>query len=232
MLYSDAQRTLRQCASPAKAKILRAFFKTGAGQYGEGDIFIGVKVPEIRAISRRFKDLDLKTILKILHSPVHEDRLLALLILIKQYQTGTISTQRIIVKLYLKHTLYINNWDLVDLTAPKIIGDWLKNKDRGLLNKLAHSKNMWERRIAIVATHAFIREEQFIDTFRIAQTLMHDKEDLIHKATGWMLREAGKRNMSVLKKFLNSRHTFMPRTMLRYAIERFPDQERQTYLKK
>ena len=226
------QKTLRQYASPDKAGILRTFFKTGPGQYGEGDIFIGVKVPEIRTVSKIFKDLDLNTILKLLRSPIHEERLLALLILIHRYAGSTPPEKKNIVDVYLGNTRYINNWDLVDLSAPKIIGDWLKDKDRRILGTLAHSKNIWERRIAIVATHAFIRDRQLSDTFHIAQTLLHDKEDLIHKAVGWMLREAGKRDVPALKNFLSPRHTLMPRTMLRYAIERFPEKERQEYLKK
>jgi 3-methyladenine DNA glycosylase AlkD len=232
MNYRDAQRMLHQYASPAKARALKAFFKTGAGQYSEGDIFIGVKVPEIRAVSRAFKDLDPEEIDKLLCSPIHEERLLALLILIHRYDAGTELARKAIVRQYLKHTVHINNWDLVDLSAPKLLGDWLKNKDRGILKKLARSRNIWERRIAIVATHAFIREKQLDDTLRIARILLDDKEDLIHKATGWMLREAGKRDIQALKDFLQQHHTHMPRTMLRYAIERFPENERQAYLQK
>jgi 3-methyladenine DNA glycosylase AlkD len=232
MNHAHAQEKLRSCASPAKARILKTFFKTGPEQYGAGDIFIGVKVPEIRAVSEMFKDLDVRSILELLHAPIHEERLLALLILIHQYNAGTLSVKRTIVKLYLKNTPYINNWDLVDLTAPRLIGDWLKDKDRTLLDRLARSKHLWERRIAIVATHAFIRDREYNDTLRIADILLHDKEDLIHKATGWMLRETGKRDVQVLKDFLRSRHRLMPRTMLRYAIERFPEKERQGYLQK
>lgn len=232
MDHTDAQKSLHQHASPAKARTLRTFFKTGPGQYGEGDVFIGVKVPEVRAVAKLFKDLDLKSVVKLLHAPIHEERLLALLILIHQYNSGTVRSKKNIVRLYLQHTDHINNWDLIDLTAPRIIGTWLKDKDRGILDRLADSRNMWERRIAIVATHAFIREKQFSDTFRIARTLLHDKEDLIHKAVGWMLRETGKRDIRALKDFLKPRHSLMPRTMLRYAIERFPEQERQQYLQK
>jgi len=232
MSHTAAEKTLYQYAHPAKARVLRTFFKTGPGQYSQGDIFMGVTVPEIRTVSKIFKDLDLKSVLKLLHAPIHEKRLLALLILIHQYNTGTLHAKRTIVKLYLDHTAHINNWDLIDLTAPKLIGDWLKDKDRRPLKRLAHSKNMWERRMAIVATHAFIRENQFADTFYIAQILLNDKEDLIHKATGWMLREVGKRDVHSLKDFLKQHLRHMPRTMLRYAIERFPENERQEYLQK
>lgn len=230
MTLANAQKILRQYASPEKAAILMTFFKTGPGQYGEGDIFIGVKVPEIRAVSRIFRDLDLGAVIKLLHSPVHEERLLALFILIHKYDSGSPRLQRTVVQLYLDHTAYINNWDLVDLTAHRIIGDWLKNKDRRILDRLSRSRRLWERRIAIVATYAFIREGQSTDTFRIAHRLLHDKEDLIQKAVGWMLREAGKRDIQSLKDFLLSRYTLMPRTMLRYAIEKFPEKERQGYL--
>ncbi len=230
MDLSNAQEILHRYATPSKARILKTFFKTAPGQYGEGDIFIGVKVPEIRFVSKKFHDLEKTSLLTLLRSPIHEERLLALLILVHQYDAGTEQTKEAIVKTYLQHTRYINNWDLVDLTAPKILGDRLKNKDRGLLYQLAHSKGLWERRIAIVATLAFIRESQLVDTFRITEILLHDKEDLIHKAAGWMLREAGKRDILALKSFLNTHHTTMPRTMLRYAIERFPEKERQGYL--
>ena len=232
MDHTDAQKNLHRYASPAKARVLKTFFKTGPGQYGEGDIFIGVKVPEVRTVSRIFKDLKLKSVLKLLQAPVHEERLLALLILMHQYNAGTPRTRKAIVRQYLKHTAYINNWDLVDLSAPKLIGDWLRDKDRGTLKKLARSRDIWERRIAIVATHAFIRENQFADTLHIARILLHDKEDLIHKAVGWMLRETGKRDPRTLKDFLKPRHDLMPRTMLRYAIERFPEKERRQYLQK
>ena len=232
MSYQKAQRHLQAHASTEKARILRTFFKTGPGEYGAGDIFIGVKIPEIRTVAKTFRDLDQKAVLKLLQAPVHEERLLALLILMYQYKAGTPGTKRTIVELYLKHTCSINNWDLVDLSAPKILGDWLLDKDRNLLYQLARSSNMWKRRIAIVSTHAFIREKQYADTFNIADILLQDKEDLIHKATGWMLREAGKRDILALKDFLKPRLTLMPRTMLRYAIERFHEKERQKYLKK
>ncbi len=229
---TQAKKHLRTYASPAKATILARFFKTGPGQYGAGDIFIGVKVPETRATAKAFENLSIKETLLLLHSPVHEDRLLALLIFIRQYESGDDNTKKSIITTYLKNTCYINNWDLVDLSAPNIIGKWLKAKDRMLLRTMASSKNMWERRIAIVATYTFIKHQQLTDTFHIADMLLHDKEDLIHKAAGWMLREAGKRDMHALKSFLTPRLGAMPRTMLRYAIERFPERDRLKFLKK
>lgn len=229
---SRVRKELHQHASPAKASVLKGFFKTGPGQYGEGDIFIGVKVPEMRRIALACGDISLKAALRLLRSPVHEERLLALLILTRRYHDGTAASKRTIIGLYLRHTAHVNNWDLVDLTAAQLLGDWLRDKDRRILRKLARSANMWERRIAIVATHAFIREGECADALHIADMLLHDKEDLIHKAVGWMLREAGKRDIRALKGFLGSRSGRMPRTMLRYAIERFPEKERQAYLQK
>jgi 3-methyladenine DNA glycosylase AlkD len=222
MTASLARKGLRTCASTEKARILSSFFKTGPGEYGEGDIFIGVKVPEIRALAHTFHTLGRKEVISLLKSPVHEERLLALFILIKQYTCGTTAEKEKIIKLYLKHTSRINNWDLVDLSAPKLLGDHLKNKPRTLLDQLARSTNIWERRIAIVSTFAFIRTGEINDTFRIADMLLSDEEDLIHKAAGWMLREAGKKDRKALEDHLRPRYKKMPRTMLRYAIERFP----------
>lgn len=227
------KKELRKYASPAKAEILRRFFKTGPGEYGEGDIFIGVKVPEIRQVAKLFADLPLTRTIELLHSPVHEERLLTLLILMRKYDQGDAVAKKKIVKIYLKNTRYTNNWDLVDVSAPKILGHWLLSSTDGyrdLLDRLARSRNLWERRIAIVATFAFIRDNKFTDTLRIADMLLSDREDLLHKAVGWMLREVGKRDQRTLEDFLITRHKTMPRTMLRYAIERFPEKKRKAYL--
>jgi len=231
MTLPAVRSELRRHASAAQAKILQGFFKTGPGQYGEGDIFIGVKVPATRKVAAIFQDLSVSATLSLLKSPIHEERLLALLILIRKYEQGDASGQQRIVDLYLAHTRYINNWDLVDLSAAKIIGHFLIDKERGLLDRLARSKNLWERRISIIATYAFIREQDLGDTFRIADRLLADPEDLMHKAVGWMLREAGKRDVRALEDFLKPRYLRLPRTLLRYAIERFPEAHRKRYLK-
>jgi 3-methyladenine DNA glycosylase AlkD len=232
MTSTRARQMLKTHASPAKAAILQGFFKTGPGQYGEGDIFIGVKVPEIRAIARKLSSMPVSDILSLLHSKIHEERLLSLIILTDQFDTGDTTQQKSIFDLYLNNTRWINNWDLVDISAPKIPGTWLLNKDRQILYELTRSSLMWERRIAIVSTFAFIRNNALRDTFNIAKILLNDKEDLMHKATGWMLREAGKRDVHALKGFLDTHLPAMPRTMLRYAIERFPEKERLAYLRR
>jgi len=224
------QNTLRQLASPEKAKILQGFFKTGPGQYGEGDRFLGITVPQLRAFSKKHLDLDEKTTLALLHSDFHEERLLALLIFVHQYENGDAAQQERIYQLYLNNTRHINNWDLVDVTAHKIVGAHLWQRNRDLLIKLAKSTDLWERRIAIVATYYFIKRAQFDDTLTIARILMADKEDLIHKAVGWMLREVGKQSVATLEKFLKETYPHMPRTMLRYAIERLPESRRKNYL--
>lgn len=232
MTTSALRQELRKYASAQKAAVLKRFFKTGPGEYGEGDVFIGVKVPEIRLVARQGRDLALEDTLTLLSSPVHEERLLALVILAGKYEAGDALARAGIVKAYLRQTRDINNWDLVDLSCYKIVGDWLRDRDRALLFKLARSGNMWERRIAIVSTLAFIRQKDLADTFRIADVLMDDPQDLLHKAVGWMLREAGKRDHTALVEFLKTRYKRMPRTMLRYAIERFSSSERQKYLLK
>jgi 3-methyladenine DNA glycosylase AlkD len=225
-----ARKELRRYASPAKAAVLSRFFKTAPGEYGEGDIFIGVKVPEIRSVAKEFLGMKTSHILSLLHSGIHEERLLALLILTGQYEKGDAQAKNDIAGTYLKNTARINNWDLVDVSAPGILGDHLLQKDRSLLLDLAASGNLWERRIAIVTTLAFIRKGDLSWTLRIAERLMNDSEDLIHKATGWMLREAGKRDKALLEEFLKKNLKRMPRTMLRYAIEKFPAHLRKKYL--
>jgi 3-methyladenine DNA glycosylase AlkD len=218
-------------ADREKARILQGFFKTGPGEYGAGDVFLGVTVPPLRRLSRQGDRLCLRDILLLLRSPVHEERLLALLILTRRFQTGDDTEQERIHHLYLANTRFINNWDLVDLTAPNIVGAFLLRRSRRPLHALARSADLWERRIAMVATHRFIRENDFADAFRVARILRADSHDLIHKAVGWMLREIGKRDLAAEERFLRPLYRTLPRTMLRYAIERFPEPKRQRYLK-
>ncbi len=228
----SAKKELTNKADPEKASILQRFFKTGKGEYGEGDVFIGITVPEIRKTAGKFADMELAEIEKLLHSKIHEERLLALLILIRQFGKSEKGEQKRIFDFYLKNTKWVNNWDLVDLTAPKITGEWLINKDKKILYGLAGSKSLWERRIAILSTFTFLRKKECKETFKIAEMLLCDKEELIHKAVGWMLREAGKRcSVGAEKKFLTGHLAEIPRITLRYAIERFPESEQARFLK-
>jgi len=218
---------LQSLADPERARILSRFFKTGKGQYGEGDVFLGITVPGQRSVAKRYHALSFKDIEKLLFSKTHEHRLAALLILVIQYKKADDRSRRKIIDFYLSHTGRINNWDLVDLSAEKILGDYLVDKDKAVLYRLAQSRNLWERRMAIIATFAFIKNNAFEDTLRIAEMLLDDHHDLIHKAAGWMLREIGKRDLKSEEEFLQEHHGSMPRTMLRYAIERFgPDRRR------
>jgi len=231
MRLKELQEELKKYSSKEKAIILQRFFKTGPGEYAEGDVFIGVKVPQIRIVAKKFEDIRLKEAIDLLKSRIHEERLAALFILIFKYSKGSDSEKERIHKLYLKQTKYINNWDLIDLSAGHIVGAFLINQDKAPLYRLAKSNSLWERRISILATFHYIKKNKFNDTLRIARELISDKEDLIHKAVGWMLREIGKRNLSTEEEFLSKYYQQMPRTMLRYAIERFPESKRQAYLK-
>ncbi|MFA5997031.1 MAG: DNA alkylation repair protein [Candidatus Paceibacterota bacterium] len=227
----NVELALKKLGSKKKAKASAWFFKTGKGQYGHGDVFIGVTVPEQRNIAKKYFDIPFLEVTKLLESKYHECRLTALLILVHQYKIGNEKTRDKIAKFYLKHTKYINNWDLVDLSAIYILGDYLFDKDRAVLYKLVKSKNIWERRIAIITTHGFIRKREYADTLKLAEILLSDTHDLIHKATGWMLREVGKRvSRPALILFLNTHIERMPRTTLRYAIEHFPELERKAFL--
>jgi 3-methyladenine DNA glycosylase AlkD len=228
------KRDMRALADPAKAKIFAGFFKTGKGQYGEGDIFLGIMTPGQRAIAKKYNALDLESIGELLAGKIHEHRAVALSILTAQYEKASPEAQTAIFDFYLAHALGINNWDLVDLSAPRIVGDYILRHPRrkNVMYKLARSKNLWERRIAILATLAFIRAGQFEHTFALAEILMRDPHDLIHKAVGWMLRETGKRDLPALEAVLEKHATHMPRTMLRYAIERFPEDKRLMYLRR
>ncbi|MBR4815300.1 MAG: DNA alkylation repair protein [Paludibacteraceae bacterium] len=220
----------------AQARHLSRFFKTGPGQYGEGDLFLGIKVPTTREIvKQQWKSTSFDELEECVASPYHEIRLAALLILIQifSHAKGDTDTQKRCVDFYLSHTAHINNWDLVDLSCYEIIGTWLLDKDRTLLYQLAErGKTIWEQRIGIVSTMKFIRNGETDDTFRIADILLHHPHDLIQKATGWLLREAGKKDEGKLKEYLSTRYKTMPRTTLRYAIEKFPEEERKAYLKK
>ena len=221
---------LRKLKNPSKAKILQGFFKTGKGEYGEGDIFLGITVPQSRAIAEKYKGLSFPDIKKLLASKIHEKRLIGLLILMHNFAQGSEIERKKIYNFYFASMKYINNWDLVDLSSHHIVGAYIFNKPKGVLKKLARSKNIWERRIAIVSTFYFIKNNQFKDTLLIAQMLLDDTHDLIHKAVGWMLREVGKRSLATLEKFLNKHASTMPSTTLRYAIERFPEAKRKRYL--
>jgi 3-methyladenine DNA glycosylase AlkD len=227
------QKEIRKNANKEKAKILQGFFKTGKGQYGEGDIFLGLQVPISRKIAGQFPGLSMKEIEILLKSEVHEDRLISLLIVVDQYSDADPAKQEKIYKFYIKNAKRVNNWDLVDSSAENIVGPYLLNRDRAILYKLARSKNLWERRISVLSTFHFIKNGEVAETFKIAEILMDDSHDLIHKAVGWMLRECGKKvDEQKLKKFLDKNAAHMPRTMLRYSIEHFPPEVRRTFLKR
>jgi 3-methyladenine DNA glycosylase AlkD len=230
LTLSLIRKRLHDRADASRVPILQSFFKTGPGQYAEGDVFVGVTVPQLRQVCLQCRDAALDDIKALLQSSVHEERLLALLLLVDRFTRGTEAEQRAIYRFYLAHTRHINNWDLVDSSAPQIVGAHLFERSRAPLTRLARSRSLWERRIAIVATHYFIRQGDLADTFRIADLLLQDSHDLIHKAVGWMLREAGKRDVGAERAYLQTRYSRMPRTMLRYAIERFPPDERKRYL--
>jgi 3-methyladenine DNA glycosylase AlkD len=229
---SSLKKELHRLKDPEQAKILSGFFKTGPGQYGEGDTFIGIKVPIQRKLARQYQDLSLEDVEILLASKIHEERLISLMILIEKYKTGTVDVREKIIKLYLKNTPNINNWDLVDLSAPKLLGRHIHESKADLLYKLARSHNLWERRIAIIATYPFIKKGHVKTTMKIAKLLLSDHHDLIHKAVGWMLREVGKQDKTAELLFLDKYATTMPRTMLRYAIEKFPEKLRKKYLRK
>jgi 3-methyladenine DNA glycosylase AlkD len=231
MTVKQVQSRLRKMGDRQKAQGHQRFFKTGPGQYGEGDVFLGVTVPQLRELVKECDGLALNEILELLRSSFHEERLLALLVLNRAYAKGDEASRQSIYEMYLSNTRFINNWDLVDASAPHIVGDFLMRRSRKPLYSLARSRDLWERRIAIVATAHFIRRGDFSDTLKISKLLLADGEDLIHKAVGWMLREVGKRDLESEERFLIEHYKRMPRTMLRYAIERFPQPRRQMYLR-
>ncbi|HPT29627.1 MAG TPA: DNA alkylation repair protein [bacterium] len=223
---------MKRLQNPGQAQNLLRFFKTGLGQYGAGDMFWGIMVPQTRILAKKYQELSLEEVLKILQNKIHECRLAALLILVEKYQRADEKEKAAIVKMYLQNIKWINNWDLVDLSAPKIVGAYYLSRSRQKLDKLAGSKNLWERRIAVLASFPLIKQGRLIEVFKLADRFLADPHDLMHKAVGWMLREAGKANQSELEKFLWPRRLQMSRTTLRYAIERFPETLRQKYLKK
>jgi 3-methyladenine DNA glycosylase AlkD len=233
VLLTKLKQDLHKLANPQKAKLLARFFKTGRGEYGEGDIFLGIIVPEQRKIATKYKNLSLSKLEQLLKSKIHEERLINLFILVNQFQKANPAQQKTIFNFYLKNTNYINNWDLVDLSAPDIVGQYiLENSEaKPVLYKLAKSSSLWERRISVLATFAFIKAKNYKDSLKIAKKLLKDKHDLIHKACGWMLREVGKRDKKLLREFLDQHCRQMPRTMLRYAIEKLDQKTREYYLR-
>ncbi len=233
MNLRELRQRLREAAHPSQAAIARRFFKTGPGEYGEGDLFLGLKVPQLRAELPHTDALSEADVLDLLHSEWHEERLLALLALGRRFARAKkedAATQQRLVSLYLANTKWINNWDLVDSSAPHILGAWLLRRDRTVLDTLAASTSLWEQRIAILATQAFIRAGDFADTLRLSALFLSHPHDLMHKACGWMLREVGKRDVKPLLSFLDQHAARMPRTMLRYAIEKLSPKARQAYL--
>ncbi len=227
-----AQKKARSLADPSRARSLQRFFKTGNGEYGEGDRFLGLTVPQVRKLAREYLDLDTQQLSELLRSPWHEERLLALLILVRQYgkaRSGAIKNQLFLF--YLRNTRAINNWDLVDVTCRDIVGAHLRDKDRAILYRLARSRNLWERRIAIISTSYFINQSDSADALAISEILLQDDHDLIHKAVGWMLREVGKRcSSAALEDFLDKHAAVMPRVMLRYALEKMTAEKRDHYM--
>jgi 3-methyladenine DNA glycosylase AlkD len=232
--FDALRERLEAAADPKRAIELSRFFKTGEGQYGEGDRFRGIGVPEIRAIVKTVPDAALEDALELLRSEWHEDRLAALMVLIRLFERGAAKTRAAIFKSYLKNVRRINNWDLVDLSAPQIVGGFLLDKPekRGILHELVKSPLLWERRVAMVASLTFIRAKDFSDALRLAEALLGDGHDLMRKASGWMLREVGKRDVDALRGFLDRYSKVMPRTMLRYSIERLSEAERRKYMAK
>ncbi|MBT7237315.1 DNA alkylation repair protein [Candidatus Woesearchaeota archaeon] len=228
-MLNNLLKELKDSSHPDKAKVYKWFFKTGKGQYGEGDKFIGLTVPEQRKLAQKYINLSFNDIQTLLNSEIHEHRLTGLLILTYKYKNGE---KEQIYDLYSKNFSRINNWDLVDVSAPNIVGNYLLDKDKNILKKYANSNHLWTKRIAIVSTLEFIKNNQFNDTIKISEILLDDKHDLIHKACGWMLREVGKKDVKVLEKFLDKYSRTMPRTMLRYSIEKFSKEKRTHYMAK
>ena len=222
---------LLQLANEQIAEHSQRFFKTGKGEYGEGDIFLGIRVPLLRKLVKKYRGISITEVRKLLHSKFHEERLLAVLMLVQLFKSGEESVQKQVYDFYLENTEFINNWDIVDISASNIVGAHLYEKDKAPLYDLVQSKNLWERRISIISTFYFIRQNEFDDTLKLAKILLNDKEDLIHKAVGWMLREVGKREIEFEEEFLQEHYKIMPRTMLRYAIEKFPETSRKMYLR-
>ena len=229
-MLNKIKKELDSLANSEKAKVYQRFFKTGKGQYGEGDIFIGLTVPQQRMLAKKYVDLEFSDVEKLISNKIHEYRLTGYLILVYKYEKS--AQKKDVVDFYLKNVKCANNWDLIDCVADKILGSYTIDKDKDILYEFAKSDNLWKKRISIISTFAFIKNYKFEDTLKISEILLNDKHDLIHKAVGWMLREIGKRDQKVLEKFLLKHRKEMPRTMLRYAIERFDTAKREFYLKK
>lgn len=228
----EIEREIREYIDPVKKEYLPRFFKTGKGQYGEGDKFLGVVVPNTRLVAKRHKDAPFEVMTELLQSQWHECRLCALLMLVERFKKSDEKERKLIYDFYLSQTARINNWDLVDLSAPGIVGEYLKDKSRKDLYRLADSKLLWDQRIAVVSTYTLIKNGDFIDILALAERLLHHPHDLMRKAVGWMLREMGKRDRDLLVQFLEKYCKVMPRTMLRYAIEKFPEEERKEFMKR
>ena len=231
MSLQQIYKRLRTLADSAVAEHSQRFFKTGPGEYGEGDQFRGIRVPVLRKLAREFKSLSLDETVKLLHSKWHEQRLLALLMMVNRFARADEIGKKEVYSAYLENMPWINNWDLVDTTCMHIVGGWLYPRKRTVLYDLAQSEVLWERRIAIIASFYFIKQGDFSDTLKLSKQLLNDSHDLMHKAVGWMLREVGKRDLQVEEQFLKEYYNDMPRTMLRYAIEKFPEDRRQAYLR-
>jgi len=229
-VHEQVKADLKKLSDPDYAIKLQRFFKTGEGEYGEGDIFLGVRVPDQRRIAKKYMNISLTDVLELLQSEIHEHRLTALFILTEQFKKGDKETRRQIVDLYLCNTAYVNNWDLVDSNAHKILGEWLANKSRKILYEMAESENIWERRISLISTFAFIERGDLEDALALARAQVDSRHDLINKASGWVLREIGKKEQSVLEDFLLKHYQKMPRTMLRYAMEHLPEERRRFYM--
>ncbi len=232
MSYREIELLLEKLANPQNATHMQRFFKTGPGQYGEGDRFLGIKIPELRKLAAEFKSLPLDDCRSLLQSEFHEERMLALFLLIRHYKKGNPDTKTTIYKMYMDNTRYIDNWDLVDSSAMHIVGHYLKDKDHEILIQMARAGDLWQRRIAVIATFTYIKASSYDTALKIIEILVNDPHDLIQKATGWMLREIGKRDLQTEEDFLDAHAATMPRTMLRYAIEKFPPEKRKHYLSK
>ncbi len=228
---NNIQTQLQKLADPEQARTLQTFFKTGPGEYGEGDLFLGIRAVELRRLAKTHANIPMAAVSRLLNSQLHEKRMLALLILIRKFGKGSATEQKQIYRFYLKNVRHVNNWDLVDVSAGHIVGAYLIDRNKAPLYRLATAPNLWERRIAIIATFPFIKQGGYSETLKISKILLQDQEDLIQKAVGWMLREVGKQDLATLETFLKKHYREMPRTMLRYAIEKFPEPKRQRYLK-
>ncbi len=225
-------KDLRKLANPEKAKFLAGYFKTGKGEYGEGDLFLGLKVPQTRIVAKKYWQLPLTELEPLIISKIHEERQVLLMILVLKNKKASESEKKQIYDFYLKNTKYINNWDLIDGSAEYIVGSYLADKNKNILYELAKSESIWERRIAMLSTFGYIKNNKFVEALKIAELLLKDQHDLIHKAVGWMLREIGKKDQKIEEEFLKKRYKVMPRTMLRYAIEKFDEKKRRFYLSK